>query len=724
MDESQHLCSADSEAFELLVASSLAAFASCSVDAVDSTLAAFLAQLGAFFRVDAAHVGLVDRNKGNWSIAYLWCAREQWTALKAGLQDVPLGAFPWLETQLRGGSEAQVDDTLLLPVEAEAERRVSQKLGLRAWLHMPLQGMGAKVHGSLGLDSFSEARPWSGEERRRLRVLAHGVASLLERKQVEDAFLGSERKFAAMFHANPAAITITRVRDQAFLEGNLAAERLLGFSRDEALGLSSVKFGIWANSSDRVEVARLLLSEGRVREREVHFRRKDGRVIPCLYSADMIELDGEACVLATSIDLSERKRAEEAMLQLQEQYRAVQKMESVGRLAGGVAHDFNNILTAISASVWLALADLADDSPLRTSFDEILLAIESASRLTNQLLLIARQQEPERELIPIKRFIHRLRPIFERLLGEDLRLKLQAETALPNALYEERDDAPEYFVRANAGQLEQVLINLLINARDAMSGRAQGGGSGQAPDRQEVRLSVSTLELDPSQEPLAYELEPGAYVLIAVQDHGIGMTEEVLEHIFEPFFSTKAPGHGTGLGLATSYSIIRQAGGLIHVDSRLGFGSTFSVYLPLVQRLEASQSNEALANTQKLRILVVEDESSLANVVARFLGRIGYRVSTFTEPAQALRALEACESFDILFTDIVLPGMNGSELAQVVHARCPNIRVLFCSGHPEPHPTVQAALAEYAASSPSARTSFLSKPYSLPALARKLRELS
>jgi CheY-like chemotaxis protein len=368
-------------------------------------------------------------------------------------------------------------------------------------------------------------------------------------------------------------------------------------------------------------------------------------------------------------------------------------MEAVGRLAGGVAHDFNNMLTIISGYSGLLLEHPATIEPLRGYVDEIRNASGRAASLTRQLLAFSRQQVLAPRVLDLNAVVSNIQKMLKRLIGEDIDLV----TALGEGLWH---------IMADPGQLEQVLLNLAVNARDAM------------PDGGVVTIETTNVKMDTAAAKAHFPLKPGPYVLLTFSDTGIGMDAEIQARIFEPFFTTKETGKGTGLGLATVYGIVKQSGGYIWVYSDVGKGTTFKIYLPRTDlELDDSDPGRTRVETQRgtETLLLVEDEDSVRELVRNVLRESGYRV---LEASRGAEALELSELFagriDLLVTDVVMPGMSGRELARRLVSSRPQIKVLYISGYADNAVWYPGGL--------DAGGAFLQKPFSPEALARKVRE--
>ena len=405
----------------------------------------------------------------------------------------------------------------------------------------------------------------------------------------------------------------------------------------------------------------------------------------------MRDADGHAVrVVGLNQDVTGRKRAEQEKAKLEAQLIQAQKMETIGRLAGGVAHDFNNLLTIINGYSGLSLSELDQNDPLYASLEEIKKAGERAAALTQQLLAFSRKQVLAPRLLSVDGIIQEMQKMLARLVGEDVEVGLELNAAAAA-------------VRADRSQLQQVLMNLVVNARDAMP---TGG-----------RLTIATRSVDGAAAIVGAASSAG-WVLISVQDTGIGMDAKTLSHLFEPFFTTKKVGEGTGLGLSTVHGIIAQSGGCIEVDSALGEGTIFRIYLPLAAEFAgcAAAAGAESVPGGKETVLVVEDQETVRRYASAVLKRYGYRVFQVPSAGQALAICEReGERIDLVVTDVVMPNVSGRELAERLNKLRPGIKVLYMSGY-----TGDVVLRHGVREED---TPLLHKPFTPEDLARKVREV-
>jgi PAS domain S-box-containing protein len=498
--------------------------------------------------------------------------------------------------------------------------------------------------------------------------------------------------YRLLFESSPLPMWIFDAATLRFLAVNEAAVRRYGYTREEFLA-RTIRDIRPPEELDRLAANLAARGPGLEDSGPWLHQWKDGSVRTVEIYSHTLEWEGRPGELVLVHDVTARLAAERALRATQEQLLHAQKMEAIGRLAGGIAHDLNNLLTVIQGHGELAADVLPVDSAATESIREMMRATERAAGLTRQLLAVARRQVLEERLFDLNAVVEQLSGMLRRLLGEDLTLSLDLASDLG-------------MVRADPAQLEQVVMNLALNARDAMP---RGG---------KLRL-VSRNRTFAEGDETPRGLPPGRYVELAVEDSGEGIAAEVLDRIFEPFFTTKAADKGTGLGLSTAYGIVRQSGGTIEVASRPGRGSRFAVLLPRsddeAEVVRPAFRRGAAAGGSE-SVLLVEDEPALRAIVRRVLESAGYNVLDAPNGADALALFEADpQAFDLLLSDVVMPGMRGTELARRLLAAMPDLRVLLVTGYAEEDVSEVPELA--------GRVALLAKPFSNHALLAKLREI-
>jgi two-component system, cell cycle sensor histidine kinase and response regulator CckA len=469
-------------------------------------------------------------------------------------------------------------------------------------------------------------------------------------EDVIDALRRSEERYRELFDSHPAAMAVWDPATGAVLAVNDAAVRQYGYSREEFVGLTLDRI-VHPDDQSRLAEAVPRFSVGVDGAAGFRHLRKDGTEIEVEVTGHPITWDGRPARLVMATDVTER-------LQLEAQLRQAQKMEAVGRLAGGIAHDFNNLLTAITGYSGLLIESLDEGDPRRDDAEQIRTAAERATELTGQLLAFSRRGMVRPIAVDIHGVVQDMEPMLRRLIGEHIKLRTDLRADEPHVL-------------TDRSQVEQVILNLVLNARDAMS---DGG-----------RLTIETEALEAT-AAWAQGLTPATSVVLTVADTGTGIADDVREHVFEPFFTTKGPTGGGGLGLATVYATVRQAGGRIRLQSVPGRGTTVRIVLPISPRPDdvlASEGAPVNAQGTPGRVLLVEDEAAVRELVERILRKAGFEVTAAPDPMVALRMAVDAGPFDLLVSDIVMPGMNGIELARELRASRPDLRVLLISGYTE-----------------------------------------
>ena len=488
--------------------------------------------------------------------------------------------------------------------------------------------------------------------------ISHFVAiqqDTTERHRMEIELRQSRDRFQTVFQASPLSIAISRVSDGRLLDVNPSFVRTCEMSREEMIGRTTVELGLWDDPIERQRMVALIQGQGAIHNFEMRISLHSGRQVDALLSIVTILYGGEECLLTIATDITERKRMEEKL-------RQAAKMESLGTLAGGVAHDFNNLLTVIQGHTSLALSsDLCDLNDLRDNLRQVATAAERAANLTRQLLAFSRQESMKPRLVDLNEIIGRQTRMLRRIIGEDIVMQIHSPTALPSIL-------------ADPTMMEQVLLNLAANSRDAMP---QGGT---------LTISTDSILLDAARAVRNPAARQGEFVRLTVADTGMGIPVEVLPRIYEPFFTTKQVGKGTGLGLATVHGIVQRHQGWIDVETAEHRGTTFRIHLPAAgtePEAGATSPPQASLPTGRGTILVAEDECTVRALSKRVLESCGYRILEVESGVDAL-ALMADESvsIDLLLTDLVMPGgINGRDLVERLRIRHPELKVVFMSGY-------------------------------------------
>ncbi len=517
-----------------------------------------------------------------------------------------------------------------------------------------------------------------------------------ERKRAEEALRKTEETYRLHF-ANVSDFIFSLDRNGVFLSLSPSIEKMLGYKPEELIGKPFAELNLVApeDLERAVANANKVIAGETIDAAEYIFVAKDGSRRFGEVTSSPIAVDGKiVAAVAVARDITERKAHEEKKTKLETQLFQAQKMETVGRLAGGVAHDFNNMLQIINSYSEICLERLGAEDASRRPMQEIYDAGQRAAGLTRQLLAFSRKQVLQPVVLDINKTIAEMEKMLRRLIGEDIHISTVHAPDLGK-------------VRADPGQIEQVLMNLAINARDAM------------PDGGKLTIETANVELDERYAARHVGVAPGPYVMLAVSDTGCGMDEATKASVFEPFFTTKEKGKGTGLGLSTVYGIVKQSGGNIWVYSEPGQGATFKIYLPR----EASDSSTPPAKKSAAKgvpgtetILVVEDEESVRRLVAEVLTSVGYTVFVCAGGREAIaRCDERQGPIDLLLTDVVMPQMSGRQLAELLAPIRPETKVLYMSGYTD-NAIVHHGVLDHG-------TNFISKPFTVAALTHKVREV-
>ncbi len=522
-----------------------------------------------------------------------------------------------------------------------------------------------------------------------LGALAAWLLQQSKRRQMAEA------RYRLLFDANPYPMCVFDFVSLRILAVNDAAVKQYGWSRDEFLAMS---LGDMRPAEDvpRMLAAKrtLVVGESKLVKGFRHLK-KDGTLIDVECAVSLIDFGGERAAIEFMHDVTERNRAETAGRAMEEQFRQAQKMEAIGQLTGGVAHDFNNMLTVIMGNAEILAERLAGQPALRALAESVLRAAEGSADLTNRLLAFSRRQSLQPERVGANRFVTRAERLLRRVLGEQIDIKLNL-------------GADKWPVMIDPAQLESAVLNLAINARDAMP---KGG---------QLTIETANVHIDENYATLNKDATVGDFVMIAISDNGTGMTQEIIQRAFDPFFTTKEVGKGTGLGLSMVYGFVRQSGGHVKIYSELGHGTTIKMYLPRATDSsfsEATEDRESDINPAKGEtILLVEDNDMVRQHVAEQLRDLGYQLVVAENGRRAIELLSGEGKIDLLFTDVVMPGgVSGPDVADKARQLRPGIRVLFTSGYTE------NSIVHHGRLDPG--VNLLSKPYHLRELAAKIRKV-
>jgi len=573
-------------------------------------------------------------------------------------------------------------------LEAMEDRGDVERNGSRSldWMGVPLK-VNSHTFGALAVQTYSKNIRYGERDKEILTFVARQLASAVEIKRNELALRRSEARYRSLVQSSVYGIYRSSLEGR-FLDVNPALISILGYSSAEEVLLLDPEKDVFAQSEEHAHLFDEFRRTGRLDGLEVKWKRRDSGTITVRISGRAVSsADEPADVLeAIAEDVTERRA-------LEDQFRQAQKMEAVGRLAGGVAHDFNNLLTVISGYAEVMLTEISAGDPLYEKGRAIQQAADRATTLTRQLLAFSRKQLLELKVVDINAIVRDMERLLSPLIGENVGF---ATLLAPEAAH----------TRADAGQIEQVLMNLVVNAKDAM------------PNGGKLTIQTQNTAVDENHRRGQQFIRPGNYVMLSVSDTGTGMDKETQSRIFEPFFTTKEKGKGTGLGLSTVYGIVKQSGGYVIVQSEPGRGSSFHIYLPqaegVAERHSAPAIDAATGGTET--ILLVEDEESVRQLVRDTLTARGYRMIEADGGESGLAAAEKHSAkIDLVITDVVMPGIGGRELVKQLVRNRPGIKVLYLSGYTE-----DAIVSE---GSIESGTAFLQKPFSLQNLSRKVREV-
>jgi PAS domain S-box-containing protein len=595
---------------------------------------------------------------------------------------------PFGKTTERGGYGLVTEEVLRSNAEDAEQLKLYRALAPGSFIRVPMLARG-RVAGMITLAVGPESgRTYGVDDLAFAAELAARASLSIENGRLHRHAREANERYGMLFGSNPQPMWVFDIETLAFLDVNDAALRHYGYTRDELLSMTildilppedapGVHHGLERTGSARGDVAL------------IQHQRKDGTIVDMELVSHEMELDGRRARLVLATDISERTRTRAALHQSEEQLRQAQRMDAAGRLAGGVAHDFNNLLTTIRGFSDLLLRDFPEGDRRRKDVEQIRKAADRGALLTRQLLSFGRQQAPNPRPVQLNAVVGSMQGLIQRLVGADINLATELRPGLGE-------------VRIDPGQLEQVLVNLVLNAREAMP----SGGT----------LTIETGERQISGLTRGRSVKPGRYVVLAVSDTGSGMDSDTLSHMFEPFYTSQASGTRTGLGLSIVYSIVKQHGGVVRVSSEPGLGTTVKAFFPRGEEQDESISEVPASLRGEETVLLVEDEDGVRELIWKTLTEHGH---TVLEARHGRDALTLAAGYDqpihLLLSDVVMPEMGAGELADQLLAERPDLRVLYISGYTSDEVVRRGISRKDAA--------FIQKPFTTEELMRKVREV-
>ncbi len=648
--------------------------------------------IGKFAKVDCSYIYLMQYN--DHSEQPKLKLYSKWTNDNSSSDtDLSLLDLPWTILRINSHQPVIIEKLSDFPQEAEHDKALLDSAGIKSIIVAPLFSKN-KLIGIIGFESRLQERKWPEDIVSLLKIVGDLLLLAFERKNTEELLQQSEKQYQTLFEKSGDVIFISTPEGK-FIDINPAGLELFGYASKEEILKINIAEDLYENPDDRQRYRDIMDREGQIKDFEIKIRTKDGKSVIALETATALrDKDGRIIIYQGIIrDITKKRKLEQQVFQSQ-------KMDSIGMLAGGIAHDFNNILTALRGFSDLAQMKMRQDSPGSSEISGISRGIERAEDLTRQLLAFSRKQIIEPRVININHVIINMDKMIRRLIGEDINLKTVLASEIDH-------------IKADPGQVEQILVNLVINARDAINQRDI--------KTQDKKITIETKQvyLDLNYVLHHPEVKVGDYLLIAVSDTGAGMKEHQLSKIFEPFYTTKADGKGTGLGLSTVYGIVKQNKGDIYVYSEPDKGTTFKIYWPTTDQdiiPEYSKEPTGQLARGKETILFVEDDEDVRKFVHQTLKSLKYNILEASNGVEALNIIKRNNlKLDLLITDVIMPEMGGKELAEEVVKFMPGIKILFTSGYTDHHIVRSGRLDQ--------GINFLQKPFSIQDISNKIRSI-
>ncbi len=652
-----------------------------------------LKTLAYFCNANRAYIYLLGSQRTKLIKTHEWCATGV-SSKMAKHEEVNSPDFAWFMNQLKKDQAIIVHNAQKLPAEAATQKAIADVEKVEAFINVPLF-FKDKFVGLIGIDNTKTYGQWEGLHVDLLRWAGNIFMQVVQRKREHELNRESDGRMRRLFERTEDVVFISSPNGK-LLNINPAGAKLFGYDSVEELLKVDIVKDLFVNPSDRVKYQRLIEAQGHVKEYKLTLKRKDGQHINVVVTATAVRNEDEKIIAYEGIirDVTEKHQLEHQLFQSQ-------KMESIGLLAGGIAHDFNNILTAINGYAEMILSDMNENHPHYKNVRSILRGGKRAENLTRQLLAFSRKQIIEPRVVNINQLIQNLKKMLNRLINEDINLTQSLNEDVAR-------------IKADPGQIEQTLVNLVINSRDAINELKDKSAT------REICIKTDNVYLDKNFVAVHPGSQEGHYVLIAVQDSGIGMDDETRQKIFDPFFTTKSEGQGTGLGLSTVYGIVKQNNGYVDVISEPEQGTTINIYWPITGEASDSSTQEESSELVKEvseTILVVEDDPEVREITCSFLENMGYNVWHASNGVEGLNVVKekGADSIDLLLTDMVMPRMDGERLAEEVLKLNDQIKVILTSGYTDSK-LMQSGFKNKG-------YFFLPKPYSIQKMAKKVRKV-
>ena len=662
-------------------------------DEIDDSINDAIQKISEHARVDRGYIFLIHKNENSIYNSHSWCAKGIEQKIK-NHDDINNEDFNWLMERLRKHESIIINNINQLPEQASSIKAIFSVEGVQSFILLPLFNYD-KLIGYLGFDSVKVERKWNDDDVYLLDKAGEIFVSVLEQKKSIWLSRKSEDKLGALIERSDDVVFITTPKGK-IQEINPAGARLLGYSSVSSLLQNKSAEDFYADPEDRKKLQKVLEERGQVTAYEIMLKRKDGKRITVLETAKAVKDEKGDIVAYEGImrDVTEQRQLERQLFQ-------AQKMESIGLLAGGIAHDFNNIVTAINGYADMVLMGMNSNHEHYNNIVNILKGGKRAEKLTRQLLAFSRKQIIKPKVTNVNTLITELTKMLHRLIGEDIQFETNLNTKISN-------------IKVDHGQLQQILVNLVVNARDAIN------EVGINNVERKIVIETDEVELDEKFVTLHPGSHVGKHIIIAIKDTGIGIEEEIKSKVFEPFFTTKEEGRSSGLGLSTVYGIVKQNNGYIYPDSAPGKGTTFTIYWPIAgdeKVTSVKEDTSAVVAKRKATVLVVEDDENVRELACSFLNSLGYDV---LEAEDGLKAMEIVNKnnklskIDLLLTDIVMPGMRGDELADRIKKMRPEIEIILTSGYTDSDIIQSGIMNEH--------YNFLPKPYTIKQMAKKVEK--